>query len=195
LLKAELEKRYEKWAPWVLGALGEGGLPVVALDDGVSLYYSSDTVKRWPSGESQTMQRSLHIDPADPSPIWRQIEDGLRRMIASGVLEPSSPVPSVREMARDLRVNPATVSKAYQRLTQDGLLEVKRGEGTFVAHELPAASQADQRKKLQEAALGYASFAATLGTDLDTAQQALEIAWAVLRDGKGSSDSQEGDPS
>ncbi|MDY7093415.1 MAG: GntR family transcriptional regulator [Acidobacteriota bacterium] len=141
------------------------------------------------------MQRSLHIDPADPSPIWRQIEDGMRRLIAGGVLEPASPVPSVREMARDLRVNPATVSKAYQRLTQDGLLEVKRGEGTFVARELPAGSQLDQKKKLRDAALSYASFAATLGADLDTAQQALEIAWAVLRDGKSSSDPQEGDPS
>lgn len=141
------------------------------------------------------MQRTLHIDPSDPSPIWRQIEDGMRRMIAGGVLEPSSPVPSVREMARDLRVNPATVSKAYQRLTQDGLLEVKRGEGTFVARELPVGSQLDQKKELQEAALGYASFATTLGADLATAQQALESAWAVLRDGRGSSALQKGDPS
>ena len=71
----------------------------------------------------------LDIDPAAAAPIWRQIEDGMRRLVASGALPVGTAVPSVRELARELRVNPATVSKAYQRLTADGALEVRRGRG------------------------------------------------------------------
>ena len=84
------------------------------------------------------MREALRVDPGDAVPIWRQIEEGLRRMVASRALPPGSPVPSVRDMARELRVNPATVSKAYQRLVDAGILAVKRGEGTFVAEGAPA---------------------------------------------------------
>jgi DNA-binding transcriptional regulator YhcF (GntR family) len=72
------------------------------------------------------MSRALRIDPADPRPIWRQIEESVRHLVASGALVAGAPVPSVRDLARDLQVNPATVSKAYQRLTDAG---VRRGSG------------------------------------------------------------------
>ena len=84
------------------------------------------------------MSRSLTVDPGDAAPIWRQIEQGVRRLVASGALRPGSPVPSVRELSLELRVNPATVAKAYQRLTQAGVLAMRRGEGTFVADSPPA---------------------------------------------------------
>jgi GntR family transcriptional regulator len=54
----------------------------------------------------------LRIDPSDATPIWSQIEEGLRRLVASGALGPGAVVPSVRDLARELRVNPATVAKA-----------------------------------------------------------------------------------
>jgi GntR family transcriptional regulator len=73
------------------------------------------------------MSHALRVDPRDAVPIWRQIEDGVRRLVAAGALSPGATVPSVRDLARDLRVNPATVSKAYQRLTDAGVLEVRRG--------------------------------------------------------------------
>ena len=62
------------------------------------------------------MALGLRIDPRDAVPIWKQIEDSLRRMVAAGALAPGAAVPSVRDLARDLGVNPATVSKAYQGL-------------------------------------------------------------------------------
>ena len=67
------------------------------------------------------------INNADPAPIWKQIEEGMRRLIALGALKPEGPVPSVRDLARDLRVNPNTVARAYQRLTEAGVLTVRRG--------------------------------------------------------------------
>ena len=93
------------------------------------------------------ISRSLHVDSADAAPIWSQIEQGVRRLVASGSLGAGSPMPSVRDLARELRVNPATVSKAYQRLTEAGLLEVRRGDGTYVAAEPPSLSRSERRAR------------------------------------------------
>ena len=120
---------------------------------------------------------AVRIDPADPTPIWSQIEENLRRLVASGALKPGAAVPSVRDLARDLNVNPATVAKAYQRLTEAGILAVRRGEGTYVADAPPAMSRAERSRILKEAATRYASLAATLGVDEEEAADALAAAW------------------
>jgi GntR family transcriptional regulator len=119
----------------------------------------------------------LRIDPTDATPIWSQIEDGLRRLVASGALAPGVAVPSVRDLARDLRINPATVAKAYQRLTDTGVLTVRRGDGTYVAEKPPTMSRAERARLLREAAVRYASLAATLGVGEEEAAEALASAW------------------
>jgi GntR family transcriptional regulator len=119
----------------------------------------------------------LRIDPSDPTPIWSQIEDGVRRLVASGALKPGTAVPSVRDLARELRINPATVAKAYQRLADAGVLEVRRGSGTYVADSPPSLPRAERAKQLREAATRYASLAVTLGVSRDEAAEALESAW------------------
>jgi len=123
------------------------------------------------------MPRSVAIDPADPAPIWRQIEEGVRRLIASGTLPPGSVTPSVRELAKELRVNPATVAKAYQRLTEAGVLVVRRGEGTYVSDAPPRLAEGERRKTLREGATRYAALAISIGADRDRAAQELEAAW------------------
>ena len=120
---------------------------------------------------------ALRIDPASATPIWSQIEEGVRRLVASGALKPGAVVPSVRELARDLRVNPATVAKAYQRLTDAGVLTVRRGDGTYVADAPPPMSRAERARILRDAAARYASLAATLGVDENEAARALADAW------------------
>lgn len=120
----------------------------------------------------------LRIDPADATPIWSQIEDGMRRLVASGALEPGAAVPSVRDLARELRINPATVAKAYQRLTETGVLTVRRGDGTYVADKPPAMSKAERTRLLRDAAVRYASLAATLGVSIAEAAEAVEAAWS-----------------
>ena len=85
------------------------------------------------------MSRGLSVDPSDAVPLWKQIEENVRRLVASGALRPGAAVPSVRDLARDLSINPATVAKGYQRLVDAGILAVKRGEGTFVADKPPGA--------------------------------------------------------
>jgi GntR family transcriptional regulator len=127
----------------------------------------------------------LTIDPSDAAPIWRQIEDGVRRMVVSGVLAAGAPVPSVRDLARELRVNPATVSKAYQRLTAAGVLEVRRGEGTFVARREAGLVDAERRALLDDEARRFAEAGRDLGSDLDGALEAMRRAWGDDDDASG----------
>jgi GntR family transcriptional regulator len=122
----------------------------------------------------------LRIDPAEAVPIWSQIEEGVRRLVASAHLAPGAAAPSVRDMARELRVNPATVSKAYQRLTDAGILEVRRGEGTFVASAPPSMGRGERSRLLQEAAGRYAAAALTLGATREETLEGLRSAWAEL---------------
>ena len=123
------------------------------------------------------MTRGLAINPSDATPIWRQIEEGLRRLVGSGALAPGSTVPSVREMAADLRVNPATVAKAYQRLADVGVFTVRRGEGTFVSASPPPVARAERLKSLRDGAIRYGSLAVTLGTACEEAVETLRHVW------------------
>ena len=78
----------------------------------------------------------VDIDTADPRPVYRQIVDEIRRCIAIGILKPDEPLPAVRTLAAELKINANTVQHAYRTLEQDGAAYVKRGIGTFVsAHE------------------------------------------------------------
>lgn len=119
----------------------------------------------------------LTIDVKDAVPIWKQIEQGVRHLVASRALRPGSVVPSVRDLARDLRVNPMTVSKAYQRLTEQGVLEVRRGEGTFVATGPPTVPAAERLRTLRASATRLVSVAVTLGASREDLLGAVRSAW------------------
>jgi GntR family transcriptional regulator len=119
----------------------------------------------------------LKVDVGDALPIWRQIEVGMRHLVASGALRPGRAVPSVRDLARDLRVNPMTVSKAYQRLSEQGVLEVRRGEGTFVSTGPPSMPPAERTRALRVAVGRLVSMAATLGMSRDETLKEVRAVW------------------
>lgn len=75
----------------------------------------------------------ITIDASDPRPIYLQIVDEVRRAVVLGTLAPDAPLPSVRQLAVELRVNPNTVSQAYRELEREGVVYVRRGQGTFAA--------------------------------------------------------------
>lgn len=127
------------------------------------------------------MSRGLSVDPSDAVPLWKQIEENVRRLVASGALRPGAAVPSVRDLARDLSINPATVARGYQRLVDAGVLAVKRGEGTFVAEKPPAIPRGDREKELESGALRYASLAVTLGVTNEDAVEHVRRSFGFLR--------------
>ena len=120
------------------------------------------------------------INATDAAPIWRQIEEGMRRMISLGTLNPGSAVPSVRELAQQLRVNPNTVARAYQRLTDAGVFAVRRGEGTFVAEAPVQLKKSERNETLRDAATRYAGTAIAVGASLEEAAEELEHGFSRL---------------
>ena len=126
------------------------------------------------------MTLSLHVDPSAALPIWRQIEEGVLTAVGTGALAARQPVPSVRELALRLRVNPATVAKAYQHLVDAGVLEVRRGEGTFVAETSPAWNDGQQARRLAEGARRFAGVGIGLRATRGEAVEALREAWNTI---------------
>lgn len=87
----------------------------------------------------------IAINTSDPRPIYRQIMDEIRRALVVGTIAPDDPLPSVRQLAGELRINPNTVQQAYRELEREGVVHVKRGLGTFVS-DVP--SQRSERQEL-----------------------------------------------
>lgn len=72
------------------------------------------------------------LDPRSPTPLYEQIGQRVRAAIAAGEAMPGTSLPSVRQLAAGLRVNPATVAQAYRQLERDGFVTSRRGTGTYV---------------------------------------------------------------
>ena len=104
----------------------------------------------------------------------------MRRMISIGTLGPGDSVPSVRDLAQQLRVNPNTVARAYQRLTDQGVFAVRRGEGTFVADAPAQLEKSKRNETLRDAATRYAGTALSVGADLGEASEELGGAFERL---------------
>ena len=87
----------------------------------------------------------VDLDPRDPTPIYAQLDRSLRAAIASGRLKVGEQLPTVRQLAVDLRVNPNTVAQAYRELERAGVVYVRRGQGSFVAQ---VSADDDDRREL-----------------------------------------------
>ena len=77
----------------------------------------------------------IHLNSRDPRPIYEQIMDNLRRLIVSGGIAPGERLPSVRELAAQLAINPNTIQRAYRELENEGYLVTLPGKGTFAAED------------------------------------------------------------
>ncbi|RLE00662.1 MAG: GntR family transcriptional regulator [Bacteroidetes bacterium] len=75
----------------------------------------------------------LHLDPESNVPIYIQIEDSIHSLIAAGQIQPGEQLPTIRELAADIRVNLNTVARAYFELDKEGVISTQRGRGTFVS--------------------------------------------------------------
>ncbi len=90
------------------------------------------------------------IDPKSTVPIYVQVMEQIRQRVAAGVLVPGDQLPSVRELASHLLINPNTVARIYRDLEREGLLEFRRGQGTFVSEQAEALAEADRVRMVEE---------------------------------------------
>lgn len=86
---------------------------------------------------------NLTLDTSGAIPIYQQIAEQIHRRVALGALQPGDPLPSVRQLALELTINPNTVARAYLELEYQGILHKRQGQGTYVS---PGAAEASRRE-------------------------------------------------
>jgi len=92
----------------------------------------------------------IRVQRGSPVPISRQIDAQIRAQILSGSLRAEDQLPSVRQLARELAVNVNTVFRVYERLSADGLIELRHGDGTYVAARRKGAGTAQLARRRRE---------------------------------------------
>lgn len=118
----------------------------------------------------------FRIDVASTVPIYAQIVGQVRAAAASGILQGGDPLPSARQLAGELRINPNTVAQAYRELEREGIAMVQRGQGTFIA-ELSDPRRDDERARVaRELAERMVAEAGRLGLNLQDVRAAVEQA-------------------
>lgn len=96
------------------------------------------------------MMQAFNIDARDPTPLYAQLERAIRFAIATGRLAVGDQLPTVRQLAVNLRINANTVAKVYAELERAGVLETRRGVGTFVREQSARAPATGRRTAAQE---------------------------------------------
>lgn len=107
------------------------------------------------------------VDPKHPTPIYVQLDQGIRAAIATGRLPVGAQLPTVRQLAVDLRLNANTVARVYADLERAGVVETRRGVGTFVAARQPAPAKKGREPELRALAERWAAEAAARGFTSD----------------------------
>jgi len=110
---------------------------------------------------------TFQVDSRSPTPIYAQLDRAIRAAIATGVLKAGMQLPTVRQLAVDLAVNANTVAKVYAQLERDGILETRRGVGTFVREvPTPQMARTHRERELRELIRRFVGDAALLGFTL-----------------------------
>ncbi len=89
---------------------------------------------------------NIRIDTTDGAAIYLQIVDQIKRSVAVGRLKPEDPLPSVRQLALDLTINPNTVARAYLELEHEGVIYKRQGQGTYVSAQAIEASRRERNR-------------------------------------------------
>ena len=105
----------------------------------------------------------LHLDYRDVRPLYAQLTDKIRQQISGGVLVQGDKLPSVRELAVELSINPNTIQRAYAELERNGFIYSVKGRGSFVGSISRLREQ--KRRELEEKVAGLAAEAKSLGMD------------------------------
>src|SRR5688500_18446924 len=126
------------------------------------------------------MNLHLHIDPHSGLPVYRQMIDQIKYYVASGTLKPGQQLPSVRELAQRLSINPTTVVKAYTELQHEEVIDIRHGKGAFVAERSLNATEFEKDKVVRRLARQLAVESQQMGASYDLVEGILEEEWKQL---------------
>ena len=118
----------------------------------------------------------VNIDPSNGLPIYMQIVQQIKRGIAVGRLQPEDPLPSVRQLATELRVNPNTVARAYLDLEIEGVIYKRQGHGTFVSGQGVEMSKRERRRAVGQHLEKAVVEGVHLGLDEEEMREAFDAA-------------------
>ena len=119
---------------------------------------------------------SFRLDLASGVPVYRQIIDQVLGGMAAGTLAPGTQLPTVRQVAVDLSINPNTVVRAYRELEIRGALETQQGTGTFIGRQKPKLDGAERQRQLSQLASDCIARAGAAGF---TTEELLEQLYAI----------------
>ncbi len=123
----------------------------------------------------------VHVDPADPTPVYEQLRAQIATMVAVGTLTDGTQLPTIRQLASDLGLAKGTVAKAYEALLRDGVVDAAGRRGTVVRRTAVEAS--DDGEVARDAAAAGRAFAVALhqlGLDRDAAHAVVDTAFDEL---------------
>src|SRR5690242_13698535 len=116
----------------------------------------------------------FRLDLHSGVPVYRQIIDQVRAGIAAGALGRGDQLPTVRQLAVDLSINPNTVIRAYRELEIRGVLETQQGTGTFISHQKPQRDDADRQRRLTQLVGEFIARAGSAGYTVDDLLEQLQ---------------------
>lgn len=132
----------------------------------------------------------VRIHSASGVPIYLQIESQVKHAIAAGALKQDDPLPPVRKLAAEVRVNPNTVARAYQNLERDGVIRTVQGGGCYVNGHAPGLLRSEKLRRLKPLALQIAVEAKQMLVDKEDTVKLLEESFAEL---EGQAEARTGD--
>jgi len=115
----------------------------------------------------EVLLMDISLDTKSGVPYYRQIVEQVKFAIADNELQPGDQLPTVRQLAVDLSVNPNTVVRAYRELEFERLIETQQGSGTFVSHERCEVDQLERQRMLDQILNDLLARATSYGFDLD----------------------------
>ena len=116
----------------------------------------------------------FRLDGRSGVPVYRQLIDQVHTAISTGVLRPADQLPTVRQVAVELTINPNTVLRAYREMEIRGVLETQQGTGTFVAVWQPEATETERAERLRKIVSEFVAQAGAAGLTVDELMKALK---------------------
>ncbi len=116
----------------------------------------------------------FQIDAQAGMPVYRQVLDQIKYYVASGILKPGDRLPSIRELAQTLAVNPTTVVRVYADLEHEGVIEMQQGRGAFVTARSFRMTSGQRERKIRELARRLVVEAAQMGAPASQVLRAVQ---------------------